>query len=80
MLVITRKTDEGIIISDNIEITILEITKDRVKIGVNAPKDIKIIRHELLAAQNANMEASKAVPENALKALLNTKKGNGQND
>ena len=34
MLVVTRKTDESLTISDNIEITVLEITKDRVKIGI----------------------------------------------
>lgn len=40
MLVVTRKTDESLTISDNIEITVLEITKDRVKIGISAPKEI----------------------------------------
>ena len=35
MLVITRKSDEGIVIDDNIEITVLEVNKDRVKIGRN---------------------------------------------
>jgi len=73
MLVITRKTDEGLVIADNIEITVLEIGKDRVKIGVNAPKDIKVIRYELLAVQNANEEAAKAVSQNALQALLKMK-------
>lgn len=73
MLVITRKADEGLVIADNIEITVLEIGKDRVKIGVNAPKDIKIIRYELLAAQNANEEAAKAVSRDALRALLKMK-------
>lgn len=38
MLVVTRKLDESLIISDNIEITVLEIGKDKVKIGINAPK------------------------------------------
>ena len=41
MLVVTRKSDESLIISDNIEITVLEISKDRVKIGISAPKDVK---------------------------------------
>ncbi len=47
MLVVTRKTDESLTISDNIEITVLEIAKDRVKIGISAPKDVKIIRTDL---------------------------------
>ena len=44
MLVVTRKLDESLIISDNIEITVLEIGKDKVKIGINAPKEVKVIR------------------------------------
>ena len=38
MLVVSRKTDESIIVADNIEITILEISGDRVKIGISAPE------------------------------------------
>lgn len=59
MLVVTRKQDESIIISDNIEITLLEISKDKVKIGVNAPKEIKIIRSELKDAQQNNEQAAR---------------------
>ena len=44
MLVVTRKADESLSIADNIEITVLEISKDRVKLGIAAPKDVKIIR------------------------------------
>lgn len=71
MLVVTRKVDESVIISDNIEITILEISKDRVKVGISAPKDIRIIRNELRDAQNINREASKAVPKDLMDKLLN---------
>lgn len=48
MLVLTRKKDESIIISDNIEITIVDIGESRVRVGINAPKDIRIIRKEML--------------------------------
>ncbi len=74
MLVVTRKTDESLTISDNIEITVLEITKDRVKIGISAPKDIKIIRNELRDAQDMNKESSRALPKAAMEALLGIKK------
>lgn len=73
MLVVTRRTDESLIISDNIEITILEVSKDRVKLGVSAPRDIKIIRNELLDAQNSNRESSE-VSKASLEALLNMNK------
>ena len=71
MLVVTRKTDESLTISDNIEITVLEIGKDRVKIGISAPKDVKIIRNEL---RDANKESSQALPKAAMEALLGMKK------
>ncbi len=58
MLVLSRKLDEKIAIGDNIEITVVEIRGDTVKIGISAPKDVKIYRGELLEAiQQANIEA-----------------------
>ena len=74
MLVVTRKTDESLIIADNIEIMVLEVTKDRVKLGVSAPRDVKIIRNELIDTQNVNKDSSKELPKNALEALLNYNK------
>lgn len=74
MLVVTRKTDESITIADNIEITILEITKDKVKIGINAPKEVKIFRSELKMLKQTNEQAANASNE-AIKHLLNSHKG-----
>ena len=74
MLVVTRKTEESIIIADNIEIVVLEVGKDRVKLGVTAPKDIKIIRNELRKAQDANLDSSKAVSKAAIDARLSFRK------
>ena len=73
MLVVTRKVDESLIIADNIEITVLEVSRDRVKIGISAPKDIKIIRNELIDTQNVNKDSgsSKELNKNAMEALLN---------
>ena len=73
MLVVTRKTDESLIIADNIEITVLEVSRDRVKIGISAPKDIKIIRNELIDTQNVNKDSgsSKELNKNTLEGLLN---------
>jgi carbon storage regulator len=59
MLILTRKKDESIIINGNIEIQIMSIEEGKVKIGIEAPKDIEIFRHEVFdKIQNANLEAS----------------------
>ena len=78
MLVITRKTDESLLIADNIEVTVLEISRDRVKLGVSAPRDISIMRYELFTAQNANIESAEIIPKNALDALMQAAKGNNK--
>ncbi|MCI0521621.1 MAG: carbon storage regulator CsrA [Chloroflexi bacterium] len=50
MLVLTRRTDESIIISDNITITILGIEGDKVKLGISAPREVAVLRKELWQA------------------------------
>ncbi|UER67379.1 carbon storage regulator CsrA [Borrelia sp. BU AG58] len=47
MLVLSRKTNESIKIGSNIEVSILEIKKDSVKVAIKAPEDIKIFRSEI---------------------------------
>ncbi len=47
MLILTRKKGEGIILGDKIELTVLETHDGKVKIGINAPSDVKILRTEI---------------------------------
>ena len=47
MLALSRKKDEAIIINDDIEITIIEIKGDQVKLGISAPKSVPIYRKEV---------------------------------
>jgi carbon storage regulator len=61
MLVLSRKEEQSIIIGDNIEIKILAIRGDTVKIGINAPPELKIYRKEVFdEIQKANIEAMKS--------------------
>ena len=63
MLVINRKTDESIIIGDNIEIIVSEVDNDRVKLCINAPRDVVIMRKELLEVKKINVQASKTLDD-----------------
>lgn len=58
MLALTRKLNESIVIGNDIEISILDIKGDQVKIGISAPKSVPIYRKEIyLQIQEANKEA-----------------------
>ncbi|MDM5361251.1 carbon storage regulator CsrA [Peribacillus sp. RS7] len=60
MLVLTRKLNESIMIGDDIEITILSVEGEQIKLGINAPKNVDIHRKEIyLSIQQENSEASK---------------------
>jgi len=68
MLILTRKKGESIIISDNIEIQIINIEDGKVKIGIEAPKEVSVFRSEVLEnIKAANKES--VVEENAMKKL-----------
>jgi carbon storage regulator len=58
MLVLSRKVDQTIVIQENITIKILEITGDRVKLGISAPRNVVILRQELTEEiKQENLEA-----------------------
>lgn len=58
MLVLTRKLGESIMIGDGIEVTVVGIEGDQIKLGIDAPKDIKIYRNEIFQAiQEENRQA-----------------------
>jgi carbon storage regulator len=62
MLVLTRKVGEGILIGDNIEITLVRIEGDQVRIGIAAPKEVFVCRKELIEqVQQENVQAAQAV-------------------
>ena len=71
MLALSRRKNEAIVIDNNIEITILEVKGDQVKIGVNAPKEVPVYRKEVyMQIQESNKEAVNPEGLEALKNLM----------
>ena len=50
MLVLSRKRNESIVINDQVVVTVLEVRGDKVRLGIQAPRDVPIHRSEILAA------------------------------
>lgn len=71
MLALSRKKNEALIINNNVEITVLEIKGEQVKLGISAPKEVPVYRKEVyVQIQEANKEAVSAEGLEALKNLL----------
>ena len=56
MLILTRKVEQGIVISGNIFVRVLGVERDRVKIGISAPSDVKVLRQELWHEDQENQQ------------------------
>lgn len=83
MLVLARKTDQAILLGDGIRIVVLGVSGDRVRIGIEAPRDVPILRQELRdAVEESNLAAggNAATLErwNALQAALGNRAGAGE--
>lgn len=71
MLALSRKKNEALVVNNDIEITVLDIRGDQVKLGISAPKEVPIYRKEVyLQIQEANKEAMSAENLEALKNLF----------
>lgn len=71
MLALSRKKNEALIINNNIEVTVLEIKGEQVKLGISAPKDVPVYRKEVYAQiQEANVDAVSTEGLEALKKFL----------
>jgi len=80
MLLISRKVGESILLSENIRITVVSLGNDKVTIGIDAPKEIKIVREELLDTIEANKASNETIDQTnyqGIAALLKSKKNNG---
>ncbi|GIP21756.1 carbon storage regulator CsrA [Paenibacillus sp. J22TS3] len=73
MLVLSRKKGESIVIQDNIEITVLGVEGDTVRIGISAPKQVDVFRKEVyLSIKEANRESAGNIRQDlsVLKSLI----------
>ena len=70
MLALSRKKNEAIVVNNNVEITILEIKGDQVKLGISAPREVPVYRKEVyVQIQEANKAATETDTLDALKDL-----------
>ena len=78
MLILHRKKGESLVINENIKVTIVDVSGEKVKIAVEAPKEIPILRTELIAAAEVNKESVKAngLSANDIRNVLGVSKNN----
>ncbi len=70
MLVLSRQRDETIMIGDDVEITVVDIRGDKVRIGINAPRHIQVHRKEVYdAIKRENQQAAKMAPGDLPEAM-----------
>ena len=70
MLILTRKLDESIVINENISIKVISIDKGIVKLGIDAPREVSILRSELIEAiTQENKKASLNMDESLLQSF-----------
>lgn len=70
MLILQRKQGQSILINDDIEISVVEVSGDKIKIGIDAPLSVKVFRKEIVLTKNENIEASKNVNKGLLENLV----------
>ncbi|MGN0620317.1 MAG: carbon storage regulator CsrA [Porcipelethomonas sp.] len=71
MLILSRKSGESLFINEEIEIKLIEVSGDKVKIGVNAPQNVKVLRGELRQTMKSNIESSESISRKQLFEMLN---------
>ena len=70
MLILTRKVNEKVIIGDEVEITVLRVSRDKVKLGIRAPESVMIQRNELLQSIGQENRRAAVAPLSGLERLL----------
>jgi carbon storage regulator len=70
MLVLTRKTNQSIMIGDDVELSVLAVSGDKVRIGISAPRDVPVFRKEVYLSIQAERMASDAGQQQAVDQAL----------
>ncbi len=74
MLILQRKKGESLSINDNITLTVIDTGTDWVKLAIDAPKEIPVLRAELKEAAVENQRAAKTVPKEILEEIIKQNK------
>lgn len=77
MLVIRRRPGESVLIGDGVEVVVIESTSTRVKLGINAPSEVAILRKEIQLAARQNVAAAEAVSPATVRMLLDALRSRG---
>lgn len=79
MLVLSRKKGRSIVLNDNIEIVIVDIQKDVVRLGINAPKEVSVYRREIYEEILKENQMASKVDEGTLKKVIENFKSDKKN-
>jgi carbon storage regulator len=63
MLVLTRKTNQSIMIGDDVEVTVLAVSRDKIRLGISAPRDVPVFRKEVYVSIKGEDVSSDEQPE-----------------
>jgi carbon storage regulator len=70
MLVLTRKTNQSIMIGDDVEVSVLAVSRDKIRLGITAPREVPVFRKEVyLSIKEEQLSADGGANERVEKAL-----------
>jgi len=74
MLVLTRRPGQSIVVGDDVEVVVVRVEGDRVVLGIEAPREIRVVRSELLRAVEAENQASSSARDRIRSLLVSADK------
>jgi carbon storage regulator len=70
MLVLTRKTNQSIMIGDDIEVSVLAVSRDKIRLGITAPRDVPVFRKEVYLSIKGERDEDKPDAGDAVSEAL----------